>query len=218
MANFWKCQNWPINWVRVHNHLHNHHNHQDSVPPIFDQLPLIGSSWKFIFLLFLSFSIWAGHSLSKIFIFNGTLFKRACMDLEKFQRFISSDLTKNTASELLYDNGRIIFRFRKSRYIHNQKAFGFRKSSTLSVKEWALKVSISEKETTLMSPESVYIRKRDDPNGPWKCWYQKKGRPIATPSSLLWGKWGEKLSPKVICRNTLGFEISWFLNYFKIVY
>ena len=76
-------------------------------------------------------------------------------------------------------------RNRKSRYIHNQKAFGFRKSSTLSATEWALKESISEKETTLMGPESVYIRKRDDLYWPWTCVYQKEGRPIATPSSLL---------------------------------
>ena len=111
-----------------------------------------------------------------------------------------------------------LIRNRKSRYIHNQKAFGFRKSSTLSWKEWALKVSISEKETTLMGPESVYIRKRDDPNGPWKCVYQKKGRPIATPSSLLWGRWGEKLNPKVIYRDTLYFEINRFMMYFNRIY
>ena len=121
-----------------------------------------------------------------------------------------------------------LIRNRKSRYIHNQKAFGFRKSSTLSATEWALKESISEKETTLMGPESVYIRKRDDPNGPWKCVYQEKRRPLLALNvcisergsthchsfltSVREVRW--KISSKFNCRDNLYFQTNLYLKYF----
>ena len=44
-----------------------------------------------------------------------------------------------------------------------RKSLGYRKSPTLLGEEETLKVRVSEKETTLMGPESVYQKKRVDP-------------------------------------------------------